>query len=113
MAEPSRQGDVYLHPVKSIPKDAVALAPEAEGVVLAYGEQTGHHHRIADTDAAQLFSRVVGKMEERYLKVTAPVPFVHEEHNAAGDRHHIHPGNYQVLTKREYVAKNGERPVYD
>lgn len=41
-----RQGDVYLVPVASIPQGA-CRADATNGVVLAYGEVTGHAHRIA------------------------------------------------------------------
>lgn len=41
-----RQGDVLLIKVTELPAEAKDITPEGD-VILAYGEQTGHCHRIA------------------------------------------------------------------
>ena len=46
---PVRQGDVLCIPVKSIPESARAKKlPEDKDVILAFGEVTGHAHRIKE-----------------------------------------------------------------
>jgi hypothetical protein len=104
-----RQGDVMLFPVESIPEAAVAVEPSSSGVVLAYGEVTGHHHRIADTDAATLFEYIRKGVTENYLQVNVDSPLVHEEH----EDFIVAPGLYKIIQKREYTARNGERRVTD
>lgn len=50
-----RQGDVYLIPVKALPKGCTPIDPEGgRRFVLAHGEVTGHAHAIYEytTDAA-------------------------------------------------------------
>lgn len=100
----ARQGDVLLEKVSMIPTGAVEVKPDNGDVVLAYGEVTGHKHRICrfmDTGAlpARLFD--VGNM--RFLDVSEPTDLVHEEHATVS----LQPGIYKVSkfgvgTQREY-----------
>ena len=86
-----RHGDVLITPVDQVPVDA----RPRQGLVLAYGEITGHAHRI-ETDAraelfeagTQLFLRVLG----------SPARVVHEEHRVI----ELPPGNYRVWRQREF-----------
>src|SRR6185503_20073291 len=97
------QGDVLIVPVKSIPKDATptALSP-GNKIILAFGEQTGHHHRIVvmDREAEML---TVPETNERFLRIMASsgVALVHEEHGSIT----LRPGDYQVRTQVEYVPR--------
>jgi len=77
---------------------------DAGRIVLAYGEATGHAHAIADRDAV-LF-RDPKQPESRILKVTGNVVFLrHEEHT----EHKLAPGNYRVITQREYSPEEIRR----
>ena len=42
----ARQGDVFLQRVAVMPSGATEIKPDGGDVVLAYGEVTGHKHRI-------------------------------------------------------------------
>ena len=76
-----RQGDVLLIEVAAIPKDAKDVTPDGD-VILAYGEVTGHAHRIAQTKAAPKV-RVWDAAGERFIqRVEADAQLVHEEHSA-------------------------------
>lgn len=76
-----RQGDVLLVAVQSLPAGAVDVTPDGD-VILAYGEVTGHAHRIVQTKAAPKV-RVWSAAGERFLQlVTAEAPLTHEEHDA-------------------------------
>ena len=92
-----RQGDVLLvrveDDVKSRPHRSVA---RDEGrIVLAYGEQTGHAHAIADAEA-ELIELETG---ERFLVTARGVSLRHEEH----DTIELPPGSYRVVRQREYA----------
>jgi len=89
-----RQGDVLLVPVDAIPQGAEGVKPDPQrGVVLAYGEVTGHAH-VLPVKSVSMWS--VG--EQRYVTVTEDAPLTHEEHTA----HVIPKGNYRVVIHREY-----------
>jgi hypothetical protein len=69
--------------------------PEKRGVI-AEGEATGHHHRIAVLEDAQVFH--LGN-DESYLRVGPNgVAIVHEEHHPV----RLTPGDYKVNRAREF-----------
>lgn len=95
-----QQGDVLLKPIKCVPTEATAAADS----VLAYGEATGHSHRLVG-DAMKL---VVGTAI--YARVLEECRLLHEEHKALV----VPPGEYQVDFVREYDHFNEEaRRVMD
>jgi hypothetical protein len=69
--------------------------------VLAYGEVTGHAHRVETPDHAELW-RVGGDINMLYLRVLAPTRIVHEEHRPIP----LEPGVYRVWQQREYVPQS-------
>src|SRR4051812_31136873 len=101
-----RQGDVLLQPVSFLPEGCKEIAPAGGGIVLAYGETTGHAHAIYDyiDDAtlgaankiasAAIFRAkskarlLVAPNGEQYLEVIRTVTLKHEEHT----RHMLPPG---------------------
>jgi hypothetical protein len=89
-----RQGDVLFKEVRAIPR-AQQPRKRATGHILE-GEATGHIHRVADLDAAEVLE--VG--EGLFLNVTAEggVSIVHEEHDTLT----LPSGNYEVVRQREY-----------
>jgi hypothetical protein len=88
---------------------AVAALPEQAqprpGLILARGEITGHGHRIASPDTADLWEA----HGELYLRVTAESAYiVHEEHRTIT----LPRGTYRVWMQREYTPQ-AIRPVRD
>ena len=93
----SRQGDVLLVAVDSIPDGAKPIERENGKVVLAHGEVTGHAHVIASS-AARFLGVVNGDSMRRFLHAERPVVLQHEEH----DEVRIAKGTYEVIIQREY-----------
>jgi hypothetical protein len=88
-----RQGDLLFKEIKSVPKGDWKKRPTG---YIVEGEVTGHVHRIADLDAAE----VLECGEALSLTVTAQggVAIVHEDHDTLT----LPPGNYEVVRQREY-----------
>jgi hypothetical protein len=92
-----RHGDVLIQSVASLPEGGVRR-PNA---VLAYGEVTGHSHRVEAPESAELW----WAQESLYLRVLAPTRIVHEEHQPIP----LEPGIYRVWQQREYVPPSQRR----
>jgi len=75
-----RQGDVLLLRVDALPKNAKDETPKGD-VILAYGEVTGHAHRIVQTKAAPKV-RLWSADAERFIQVIEATALTHEEHTA-------------------------------
>lgn len=93
-----RHGDVQLIPVNSIPE-----AKKLDRKELAYGEVTGHAHRI---DIGEIFETKEGEL---YLNVEKLSRVSHEEHKTVA----IPKGKYRIIIKRQYNAENGWERVID
>lgn len=101
-----QQGDVLLKKLNQLPKGIKPKELDNGHIVLAYGEVTGHAHRIKDT-ANSMFYEKNGKS---YLVVKKPVDLTHEEHHAQS----IPTGIYEIGIVREYdYLKDMERAVID
>ncbi|MBD2523521.1 hypothetical protein [Nostoc sp. FACHB-133] len=86
-----RHGDVLIRHIASLPVGA----QKRVGATLAYGEITGHSHRIQQFHAVQLW--VHGS--DLFLEVKEPsATLVHEEHRAI----ELPKGLYRVWRQREY-----------
>lgn len=95
MAWMARQGDILIVAIAGDPpKDARVVEREVGGIVLAYGEATGHAHRIRSRHA-----RLLEHDGQRFLKVDEALDLTHEEHGPI----HLAPGAYRVVRQREYV----------
>lgn len=116
-----RQGDVALILVASLPQGCTLADGQERKIILAWGEVTGHHHRIedhiapaareisagaADEIADAAIARAQAKARlwkapngEAYLEVLEPVTLRHEEHT----EHTIPPGIYKQPTQVEYT----------
>ena len=95
-----RQGDVLLLAIDldGLPADARSVPRQGGRVVLAEGEVTGHAHAISSPAAALL--RVGSDADApRFLRATALVDLVHEEHATIT----VPEGLYSVVIQREYV----------
>lgn len=87
-----RHGDLLIVPCENRPEDAKRL----DHVVLAEGEVTGHHHRIADPATAALYEASDGTL---YIDVVAAqASLVHEEHAEIV----LPTGVYEVVRQREF-----------
>lgn len=96
-----RHGDVLINSVEEIPD----TAKKRSNLILAYGEITGHSHRIADPKTAQTFE-LDGQI---FLKVIDPIAqLIHEEHATI----EIPQGIYRIWQQREYTPTEIRR-VYD
>jgi hypothetical protein len=95
MNEHYRQGDVLLVRVETLPAGATQEHND-ESVVLAYGETTGHAHRL---DAATV--TMYAWQGDKLIEVRKPTDLTHEEHSALK----IAPGFYKVVQQREYTPE--------
>jgi len=91
-----QQGDVLMETVKSIPKECEEAQDRG---ILAYGEVTGHKHRLDDTNI-KTYKDSGGNI---YFKVEDAVKLKHEEHNTIT----VAPGIYKSWILREKDWLNG------
>ena len=94
-----RHGDVLVQSVETLP----AAAQPRPGNALAYGEVTGHSHRIREVQQAQLYAA----QGELYLALSAPSTLIHEEHATIP----LPAGFYRVWMQREYTPTRIVRVV--
>ena len=90
-----------------MPDAATEVSADKGEVILAYGEVTGHKHRVrAYMDTGSLPARLFDVGEMRFLDVREPSALVHEEHAPIT----LEPGIYKVSkfgtgTQREYTPE--------
>ncbi|SRR6266542_6843416 len=90
-----RQGDVLIKRIQKLPKQTAT--PRLNGI-LAYGEVTGHAHKVDDLAHAEVLEIENGL----YLRVGEEgVRVIHEEHGAIM----LPAGNYEVEIQREYTPE--------
>lgn len=99
MNEHYRQGDVLLVRVAELPKGAVPEKSD-ESIVLAYGEVTGHAHRISTAGAVEYKWQ-----DDRLIEIRQPSDLTHEEHAPI----HLVPGVYKLVQQREYTPERIRR----
>lgn len=86
-----RHGDVLVQRVTELPSDA----QKRNHLTLAEGEITGHSHRVAEYEAAELYEY----RGTRYLLVKSDqATLIHEEHGPI----QLTAGVYRVWQQREY-----------
>jgi hypothetical protein len=89
-----RHGDLLVQTTEQIPSDARPV----QHLVLAEGEMTGHSHRIAEKDSADLYQSGLSM----YLRVKSEsATLVHQEHGPIV----LGPGVYRVWRQREYTPR--------
>lgn len=115
MTEHFRQGDVYLSKVPCSVTPGKRIPASERGVVLAYGEVTGHAH-VLDSHKVELYelpteltSEVPEAANGRLLRVLEPVSLRHEEH---GDIN-LEPGDYYIGIQIEWDDMEEWRRVAD
>lgn len=94
-----RQGDVVLREISHLPERAYPT----EDRILAYGEKTGHSHRLDGR------GRVWRQDTRLYLVLEQPSQVVHEDHRTVT----VQPGMYEVIGQREYVSPEEDRRAFD
>jgi hypothetical protein len=92
-----RQGDVLLISVDLIPPGVKEADHAKDGIVLAWGEVTGHRHLVL-TEPNAPKARMWDAGAERYLQVLETTELRHEEHAEIK----LKPGVYRVILQREY-----------
>ena len=91
-----RQGDVLFIPMTEPIPDKAEKIPSG---VIQEGEVTGHHHKIAAVETAEVFQVTEWNGVQKYVKVSDDgVSIVHEEHHTVT----LPPGTYRVHIAREY-----------
>lgn len=89
-----RQGDVLIFRVEKLPEEKFSAIDRDNGdVVLAYGEVTGHAHRIKAPITAIEYLRA--ENGDRYLKVNEECRLTHEEHSEA-----VLPAGFYVVDQQ-------------
>lgn len=103
-----RQGDVFIEEVDKYPPGMKRIKiKKDDDVILAWGEVTGHAHRIFRSNSVSYFSC---RDDHNVIVVRdAPVALRHEEHRTI----EIPPGTYIVRRQREYVPGEVPRVVAD
>ena len=95
-----RQGDVMFIRRKTIPAGATT---KRDNGTVAYGEVTGHSHRLADLATAEVLEIGDGlfvRVSENGVAIegNAGATFIHEEHGPIS----LAPGNWEVRIQKEY-----------
>ncbi len=91
----AHQGDIGLRRVQSLPDGLEKLG----GDLIAYGEATGHAHRVTGDYLLFTKKRPTGEMAvPTHLVARSPVKLVHDEHATV-----ILPiGVYEIKRQKEY-----------
>lgn len=97
-----RQGDVLLVQVAELPNGATEVKTQGD-VILAWGEVTGHAHRIKQTTKPSVRLFDVGA--ERYLQIAEHVALTHEEHSAIFLDAGVYRQSFQFEEKRAEIRR--------
>jgi hypothetical protein len=100
----ARQGDIYFKACKS-PKGKKGIK-RYDSPVMAYGEVTGHSHKIVSPSFSEMESFVDEKGDIFVMSPTQPIEVAHDEHSVIT----LDPGQwYCVSRQREYDPQAAER----
>jgi hypothetical protein len=87
-----RQGDILIEAIDQVPDQALKQM-RGEPIILAYGEVTGHDHRLI-ADKADWWK--LG--DEQFIEPAAPATIRHQEHGPIS----IEERPHRVIRQREY-----------
>jgi hypothetical protein len=96
-----RQGDLLIESIDSIPAEA-KQTKKTKDRILAYGEVTGHAHRLGDGTVLELNGMT-------FFSIQSETKLTHEEHGEIT----FAPGNYRVTHQQEYSPERGSIRVAD
>ena len=99
-----RQGDVMLFKVAALPKGAKEVETKGD-VILAFGEVTGHAHRIKREQTEKPSARLFDLGAERYLQIAERVALTHEEHGAIFLEAGVYRQAFQFEEKRAEIQR--------
>lgn len=103
----ARQGDIFFMIVDGVPKNS----KKHPSNILAYGEVTGHSHKIISPSISEMES-FVDKKGDIYVRSASEITVGHDEHNCV-----FLPSNEWICItrQREYdpLAVEKERRVAD
>jgi hypothetical protein len=88
-----RQGDILIVAEN---RKSVSNTKVKEDNVVAYGETTGHSHRVENGTV------LVGQADSMYIEAGKKTKLVHDEH----DEIKIPEGFYRVIRQREFDGEN-------
>lgn len=98
-----RHGDIFLVRVDRLPVGVRQVPRTEDSIVLAYGEATGHAHRLTG-DVLEYVHEGTGR---RYVSASSPAPLRHEEHGFLP----VLPAVYEVRQQRTYQYGEERRVV--
>ena len=87
-----------------MPKGAVIVKTKGD-VILAFGEVTGHAHRIKRDQTEKPSARLFDVGAERYLQIAERVALTHEEHSAIFLEAGTYRQAFQFEEKRAEIAR--------
>lgn len=87
-------GDVIIFSDEKLP-ESFSDMPEIKDDCLAYGEATGHAHKLF---GGEFELRECPETKVRHLRVVKETVLKHQEHEPRG----LPPGNYRIGIQREY-----------
>jgi hypothetical protein len=97
-----RHGDIVIKEITEFPKNLKRI----NNPILAYGEATGHHHKLVK-EAENQFSVLEDNAGNKYLQINEPTDLVHQEHKTIT----IEKGLYFISHEREYNYFELERQL--
>lgn len=98
-----RHGDITLTPIKELPTGS-KKEKQTNEFILAYGEKTGHHHKLTGEFNIHIFDGV------RFLEILRESSLTHQEHA----KQKVKPGIYRVGDEQEFEYELGSiRKVVD
>lgn len=104
------QGDVYLIPIKTIPKEfSEKLEPENGSYIITHSE-TGHHHVVKEREDIQMFSGM--DIFRDFLRVAegdAELIHLRETHTHAPQI--IEKGDYLIQRQASYTPEGWKRAI--
>lgn len=90
-----QQGDVVMKAISEFPKGERVLDDQMRSKILAYGEVTGHAHRLMDAEDMRVETfRILNVI---YMNVKRTTMLTHEEHKEI----ELPPGKYEIGIVRE------------
>ena len=95
-----RQGDVLIRRIDELPAQKLT---KRESGILAYGEVTGHAHRIKQ--AAKPSARIFDFGAERFIQVLEKIALTHEEHGAIFLDAGVYRQAFQFEEKRAEIQR--------